>query len=784
MKRPFIFIFILVLLVSIFRIAQYEPPSLDSYFDEKADITCSGTIERIVEKSSSTAIYLKNIHVQSIRGNPITEDSYDIHNVIVYSNDASHLHVKNQISVSGTIQKFTSGTNPGQFNELLYYKSLHIDYKLFSKQLTILDDTRSYYSDLLHSIRSHIKNTYHKFLSEEDAGIMGAMLLGEKADLPKETKELYQKNGISHILAISGLHISMIGLFLYHFLKKCYVPNETAVPITIFILISYGILTDFSVSTNRAVIMLILSFCSILFGRTYDFLTAICLSGSIILLQNPYQLCNSGFLLSFGAVFGIAIVFPVLKNLFLPEKPEQKPLEKKTKNSHITLLSWSKRSHRNIIENKKQKQLRNLIRKIFESLLISLSVNTVTLPIILYYYFDYPVYSCILNLLILPCMGFLIGLGFLLAVIGSFSSVFGFLIAGAIHILLSFYHVLCNIFLFLPNSILTIGQPSPSKIILFYLSILLFILTYQWKKKKRAILFCLGCFILFLHFPYHRLQITMLDVGQGDGILIQSSNGTNYFIDGGSTSVNELEQYRMSPCLKSKGISCIDYAIITHMDEDHISGITSLLEKNATPGTVQIQTLIVPNTSMQDEAFESVVQLAKQQKITVMYFEKGDKLIDGELTFTCMHPYQGFITKERNDYSMVLYMEYENFSMLFTGDVANEGEQALIDNEKLPECDIYKVAHHGSKYTNSDALLNKVNAKFAIVSAGKENDYGHPHEEVLNRLSDRNCSCFCTIDYGAIQINSDGANTTVTGFNDGTVQLFPKRLTLGSLQQQ
>lgn len=782
MKRPFILIFTIVLILSVFRIIQYKPSSLDSYFEEKADITCSGTIERIIEKNSSTAVYLKDIKIQSIQGNSITEDSYGVQKILLYSNDTSCLHVKNQISISGTIQKFTNGTNPGQFNELLYYKSLHVDYKLFSKQITLLCDTRSYYSDLLRSIRSHMKDIYHKFLSEQDAGIMSAMLLGEKSGLPKETKELYQKNGISHILAISGLHISIIGFFLYRLLKKIYVPNEAAVPITIFILISYGVLTDFSVSTNRAVIMLILSLCSILFGRTYDFLTAICLSGSIILLQNPYQLCNSGFLLSFGAVFGIAIIFPVLKDLFLPKNPEEKPLEKKNKNSHIILLFWSKHNQKNMIETPPQKQLRNFIRKVFESFLASLSINLITLPIILYYYFDFPIYSCVLNLLILPCMGFLVGLGFLLAILGSFSSILGLFIAGGIHAILSFYHFICDIFLLFPNSIVTTGQPSLQKIILFYGFIFLFLLIYRWKKKKWAILFCFNCLILFLQFPSRTLQVTMLDVGQGDGILIQSPNETNYFIDGGSTSVNELEQYRISPCLESKGITCIDYAIITHMDKDHISGITSLLEKSKDPGAIQIKTLIVPNTSMKDNAFESMVQLAEQQKVTVMYFEKGDKLIDGELTFTCMHPYEKFATQERNDYSTVLYMKYQNFSMLFTGDVANEGEQALINNEKLPECDIYKVAHHGSKYTNSDALLDKVKAKFAIVSAGKDNDYGHPHEEVRKRLSDRNCSCFCTIDYGAIQINSDGATTTVTGFNDGTNQLFPKKLTLGILQ--
>lgn len=761
---------------------QYTPPSIDSYFEDQATITCSGTIEQIIEKSNSTAIYLKDIQLKTLCGNNISNDSHNIKKIIVYSDNVSNLHIKNQILIIGTIQKFKTGTNPGQFNELLYYKSLCIDYQIFSKQITVLNEEQSYYAELLRSIGFYAKNIYQTFLSEEDAGIMSAMLLGEKSNLPSETKELYQKNGISHILAISGLHISMIGLFLYKFLKKIFIPNETAVSVTIFILISYGLLTNFSVSTNRAIIMLILSLCSILIGRTYDFLTSICLSGTIILLQNPYQLCNSGFLLSFGAVLGIALVFPMLKNILLPDRPEENPLEKVTQSRHISLLFWSKSSHRNITETKIQKRLRALIKKILENFLVSLSVNLVTIPIIIYCYFDYPIYSCILNLLILPCMGFLIGLGFLLTILGSFSSILGFFIASGIHIILTFYHILCNIFLSLPNSILTIGQPSIKRMLLFYIFLFLSLFICQRIKKKRTILLCFTCFVFLLQFPSHTLEITMLDVGQGDGILIQSPSGTNYLIDGGSTSVNELEKYRISPCLKSKGISSIDYAIITHMDEDHISGITSLLEKNKTPGSVSIKNLIVPNISLQDDAFQTMITLATNQQVPIIYFQKGDKLKDGKLTFTCMHPYDGFTTKERNDYSTVLYMKYKNFSMLFTGDVANEGEQTLITDTTLPSCDIYKVAHHGSKYTNSNELLDKLNAKFAIVSAGKNNSYGHPHKETLERFFNRNCPCFCTIDYGALQIISDGTKTAITGFCYTSNCLFLKEITLGIIQ--
>ena len=220
------------------------------------------------------------------------------------------------------------------------------------------------------------------------------------------------------------------------------------------------------------------------------------------------------------------------------------------------------------------------------------------------------------------------------------------------------------------------------------------------------------------------------------------------------------------------------------MDQDHISGLIELLEKSNEPGAIIIETLVLPDTTLKDEAYLEMIELANLKNVHVMYLKKGDKIKDGELSLLCMHPYEGFQTEERNDYSTVLLLEYHKFSMLFTGDVANEGEKALIDNPVLPKCDVYKVAHHGSKYTNSESLLDRVAPTYAIVSAGEGNRYGHPHKEVLERFENRNCPCFSTIEYGAVEVSITKDTMDILGYSLDSTSPFLKKERLGEIQKR
>ena len=756
---------------------------LEKEFTNKASIVCTGTIYQITPKSKTTAIYIKNIKISSIKNKKIKKENYGITGLLIYTEQAENLKIKNQVKIKGDIQRFTKGTNPGQFNEYIYYKSLRIDYKVLAKNVSIVNNEYAYFANKLQEIRSILKQTYQKFLPEEDAGILCAMLLGDKSSLPQETKELYQKNGIAHILAISGLHISMIGLFLYKFLKKIYIPNEINIPCTILFLFSYAQMTGFSVSTNRATIMLTISLCAILLGRTYDFITAICLSGTIILLQNPYQLVNCGFLLSFGAVLGISVVYPIIKKCIFPSEEKNRKVNKTVESIRIVLFHWTKKE-KELAEHKKWRSGKKIIYKLVDAFLISLSVNLITLPILLYFYYDFPIYSIFLNLLILPFVSLLIALAVLLAFIGMFSEFFAMFFAGGIHAIFVFYEKVCNLTISLPNSIITIGKPQIEQLVIYYGLIFLAIFVYNVIPKLTLPIMLICCLSIFVPTPSNNLSITVMDVGQGDGILLRNETGTTYFIDGGSTDIKNLGQYRITPCLKAKGISYIDYALVTHMDQDHISGLMELLEKQEEPGVIQIGTLILPDTDLKDDAFLKMVKLAMKKNINVTYLKKGDKIIDGELSLSCLHPYKGFNTTERNAYSIVLYMKYHSFSMLFTGDVEKEGEEALIANKELPKCDIYKVAHHGSQYTNSDSLLDRLQPHYAIVSAGEGNRYRHPHKEVLQRLASRKCPCFSTIDHGAIEVCITKDKINVSGYSSVSTLPFPKKKLLGEIQKK
>ena len=761
-KRPFTIIFLVVVIYALYQFFHPVPLVTDDLFDLEAYGELEGTITQIVTKEKTTDIYLKDVTILSLENKQI--NATDVDKIILYDTNSNNLKIGNKIRLTGTLQKFQEGTNPGQFNEYLYYKSNNIDYKVFGESLQIIDKNYDFLGENLQKIRERLTEIYQNTLGE-DAGMICAMVLGEKSAIDPDTKELYQKNGIAHILAISGLHITMIGMFLYEILKKLYLPNETVIPLTIFALILYANMTDAGISTNRAVLMLAIALIGKLIGRTYDLITAMCLSGSITLLQMPLQIVNSGFLLSYGAVFSIAVVYPVLHDIFLPDEREKRKLQKKTNVLQLDLLFFHKKDLKEKREELWKKTVYQTFLKLLDGLLLSLSINLVTIPVILYFYFDLPIYSILLNLCILPFLSLLLGMGILVGCIGLFSIPFGIFLGGSIHMILRLYELLCNVFLQLPYSIITVGRPDKVSCILYYGGLLLFLVCYSCFQRKWTLFFCIGMLSVFYVTNPSFLTVTMLDVGQGDGILIENVTGKTFFIDGGSTSVKELGKYRISPCLKSKGISIIDYACVTHMDKDHISGLVELMEGSNTIGNIKINHLVLPDTSLRDEAYQNMVELATSKNIPVIYLKKGDKLKDGNLKFTCLHPYPEFVTNDRNNYSTVLWMQYGDIDMLFTGDVSYEGEEAIVDSG-LPECEVLKVAHHGSKYTSSEKFLEQVSPKYAIVSAGEDNRYGHPHEETLERLDEISAKTFCTIDYGAIELQTDGRKLTMSSYKD------------------
>lgn len=258
------------------------------------------------------------------------------------------------------------------------------------------------------------------------------------------------------------------------------------------------------------------------------------------------------------------------------------------------------------------------------------------------------------------------------------------------------------------------------------------------------------------------MEIVVLDVGQGDGIFIRGPKGKRYLIDGGSSDVSMVGKYRIEPYLLSGAVDTLDYILISHGDEDHINGTKELLERQKIG--VRIKNLVLPPEQVWDEKLTDLAQMAVQNDTKVLVMGKGDRLTEGKMKIVCLHPDQEYDQEKGNEASMVLDISYKNLDILLTGDIEGQSEQTLVKEEIRGTYEILKVAHHGSKGSSGQRFLEQVDPEIALISAGIENRYGHPHEEVLKRLKTQGSRVYSTQDNGAITIESDGQSIRIQGY--------------------
>lgn len=750
---------------------RMKPPDIDMVFEEKSPCILTGEITMIVKKSWGNAYYLKDNQVilsdneinltefnkeDYLPGEIITKENYlpeeasintqnrrlcyFVEEILISTQDYKEYLVGNKIIVSGTIQKFSINTNLGGFNEQLYYKIQNIDYKVKAEEIKVIDADYSKFHYILNIIKDELIHVYETVLPEDEAGTLMAMVLGEKYLLGDEINQLYQENGISHILSISGLHISMVGAAIYYLLKKLRLGLVASTILSMGFVYSYGVLTNFSVSTNRAVVMYIVMLVANLIGKTFDMLSALSLSAFLILIQNPMQIFSVGFILSFGAVLGIALVLPRLKSL------------------HPTKIS------------------------VINSIYVSVSAQIFTLPLVLYYFFQLPVYSVLINLLILPFTSLLLITSLVAGVAGIIYIPLGVFMAGGANYILRLYELICRFGSALPGNLITIGRPGVMQMIIYFLLVFAFIyVAKRYGKKRLLVILVIAIGILIIPNQRQGLSITMLDVGQGEAIFIETDLGTTIMVDGGSTDVKQVGKYRIKPYLLYKGIDKLDYAIVTHSDTDHISGLIEIMEGEA----IRVKCLVLPDTNERNDAYLKLEDLAKERGISLKYIVSGDEFIDGRMHIRVLHPPKGYIPASNNDYSTVLSISYDEFDMLLTGDIESKGEQEVISyltGQKdvnieqynsvynnvaniMPsiqtDYDVLKCAHHGSKNSTNEEFLKIIKPELSLISCGKNNRYGHPHDKLLDRLDDVGSEVVITYESGAITIKTDGKKMVV-----------------------
>lgn len=649
--------------------------------------------------------------------------------VLCYMSDEEAPAMGSVVLLTGKFYAFSHATNPGQFDAADHYRILGQQGRLMRAQCLAASKDYSVFREGLYRCRSYLALLLRASYPEKEAAVMEAMLLGEKGGLDKELKSLYQQNGIVHILAISGLHLSILGLGVHGILKRLRVPLAVDIILSVGLMYCYGCMTGMGVSLVRALVMFALKLGADLFGRTYDLLTAMMCAALILLVQQPLYLTHSGFLFSFGAVCGIGLL-PSLSGC--------------------------------IPSGKKQ------VKALFTGVWVALC----TLPVYLCFYYEFPPYSVLLNLLVIPCMGVV-----LLSGIAAMASAAVFIPLGPLaafpgRCVLAFYEKCCAFCMDLPGRQWIVGRPEGWQIAAFLGLMASAVFLASKKRRVQFYIFLASAVLLLtLRFPTG-LEITLLDVGQGDCIYLARGRHRHYLIDGGSSDQKDVDEYRIVPFLKYKGVSGLDAVFITHPDSDHENGIRGMLEDYEKNG-IRIGTLVLPDVAEEskNENYLFLEKLAKDKGVPVRFLHAGQRIGDGKLLLTCLHPQAGYVCEDANAYSTVLSLTYGDFSALFTGDLEGEGEIMVIERLRqmrdaaggcLPSrFTLLKVAHHGSKNSTPQAFLELVKPQIALISAGRDNSYGHPHAETMERLAGQGCFLYQTPGSGAVTIHVRGGKVYV-----------------------
>lgn len=623
----------------------------------------------------------------------------------------------------GIGEMFSHATNPGCYDEESFMLGSGI--YLSIKEVTIDECKRYPFSvlQMLYKIRKRFQQVYASSLSEKDASLAAAMVLGEKSGLDHDVKEMYQQNGIAHLIAISGLHIAMIGGTLYQLLRKLVGGYVIPAVVGIGFILLYGGMTGLSGATCRAVIMLAVSLCAQLLGRKYDILTAVSFSILIMLINNPFQITQAGFLLSYGAVLAIAFINPVWKELF-PKLPK-----------------WT------------------------EGFFVSVSVQLCITPIMLYFFYEIPVYSIILNVIVVPIMSILLFFLLMSGMVGLFFPEGGCLLAVPVKIIFRFYEFLCKMNQQLPGTEFCMGKPKAWWMLTYYFGLIFFLLLIYHREKiikvrKRIFPAICGIFFVLLFILISPVvtkddfMVCMFDVGQGDSIYIRTPGHYNLLIDGGSSSKKNIGKYILEKGLKYYGCNRLDYVFITHSDSDHYSGIKELLEDDR----MKIKNLILPGIQNPDGAYQELEHLALEKNVHIYYMCRGDSLVVDHVFFQCLNP-EKISYEDKNTGSLVFLLRYKQFDMLLTGDMDEIVEKKLVKQKDEwytdninGELDVLKVSHHGSNTASSKEFLDLLNPKIALVSVGENNRYGHPHRETVEKLEKSGSKIFYTMETGQITI--------------------------------
>lgn len=770
-KKRLIFIFITISILA-FMYMNYLEKSYDK-MPENAEIEIQAEIVSLKIKGEYKDKYI----VKSKYGKRF----------YLYVNTKKEFDYGDIVEVKGIFSKVNKATNEYCFDYREFLKQKKIDGNIMASKVNLLRK-----NSMLCKI-SKVKIKLNKYIDENysdtASGFLKTLLLGETNEIEKEIKEDFTKANISHILAISGMHISIIILVIKNIMQILKFDQRLEKIFLNLLIICYIFFIDYPISAIRVAITQIILLITFFTNRKSNFYNTISITLFIILFLNPYNIESTATQLSFGGICGIYLFYKFIKKMFFYkfciQKKTVKEISKENTKENRNIRKNIKNICQTVIKSNKLKQI------VIDSLCLNISVQIFIFPIV-WYKFDFIsitsfIPSILISLFIFPIL--ILGyLSFFEIFIQKFISIR--IISKINNFIILKMLNLVNILSKIPLLSIYLKKPNKIFIVSYYVVLILCIKIIQkdklaemlhiWRIKsgkvpikqyirvkfkknndfKRIVLIViLNIVIIFQSFVQDNflkngVEIYFLDVGQGDSTIIRTAKNKTIVIDGGEGEKSGFDYGKnvLFPFLINKGVRKIDFLIFSHFDSDHCGGLIYLLEN------IKVEKILIGKQFEKNENFEYIVNLANKKHIKIIELQAGNKInIEKNSSLEILWPSVAEKISENaiNNNSLVCKFVYKNFSMLLTGDIESIAEEKLLGkykNTNRLNANILKIAHHGSKTSSIQEFLNKVNPKIALIGVGRKNKFGHPNQEVLERLKEKGIQIYRTDQNGEIQI--------------------------------
>lgn len=661
---------------------------------------------------------------------------------------AVNFHKNDVVQFRTKLKEPLAYKNPGVFDYARFLKRQGIVATGFVQDAAAIHVVNSAVPGWLEGRQSAWKGRITNFVNQSGASpeaqaILLALLWGDGSLISPELNRLFQKQGLSHLLVISGLNFSAVALCIYHFLLYffklwprlfLFIPAAKIIaPFTLVFTTLYFYICEPSPSLTRAYVMVVCYLLAILIGRKKDILNLIFFSAFMILVINPFDLFSISFQLSFVAVLSLVFIHPWLQQLVSRKNDEAIAAIKKTKKSIIL------------------KKLRYRMVNLF---LATLAIFLGLTPLLVFYFYEVQWNSLFMNLWAVPCIELLlvplvtIGLVFSLLSMTLASVIFSI----CLRFIDGFIFILVRADAIFPEPLL-VFPPRSWELALYYFLVIFLIFNISRKIKITGAVVIVVLMAISIFGSLHLLKrqdqfkITHLDVGQGDSLLVELPHAKRLLIDGGGSPYFDIGKNVLLPFLLYQRFFSLDAVVVTHADTDHYLGLLPLLKN------YPIKKLWWNGIENSDEKFRELFTVAREKNIKIRALAAGDVIAWEDARIEVLHPSAMIKNTKDNNQSLVLKIRSQQRSALFTGDIEQEVENSLVRTWGYHlQSDYLKIPHHGSRTSSHRDFLKTVSPQLASVSSRFKNPFGHPHKDVLQKYTGAGIEILRTDTLGAIEI--------------------------------